>query len=143
MTAMLTQVGIRTTLRSSPTNQFFPKLTQATASLVEFGWTPTVDAWGSLNGLFHTYDKAGLGTFNAGRYSNPKLDVLIDAMRVEPDLTRRRAMVATVLRLVAEDMPSIPLYRRTLNWAMKKNVRAVQWPSDSPELRWLRVHPQP
>jgi len=69
--------------------------------------------------------------------------VLIDAMRVEPDLTRRRAMVATVLRLVAEDMPSIPLYRRTLNWAMKKNVRAVQWPSDSPELRWLRVHPQP
>ena len=28
MTAMLTQVGIRTTLRSSPTNQFFPKLSQ-------------------------------------------------------------------------------------------------------------------
>ncbi len=27
--AMLTQVGIRTSLRSSPTNQFFPKLTQA------------------------------------------------------------------------------------------------------------------
>ena len=35
----------------------------------------------------------------------------------------------------------VPLYRRTLNWAMKKNVRAVQWPSDSPELRWLRVQP--
>ena len=31
MTAMLTQVGIRTTLRSSPTNQFFPKLTQGDA----------------------------------------------------------------------------------------------------------------
>ena len=28
MTAMLTQVGIRTTLRSSPTNQFFPKLSR-------------------------------------------------------------------------------------------------------------------
>jgi len=143
MTAMLTQVGIRTTLRSSATNQFFPKLTQATVSLVEFGWTPTMDAWGSLNGLFHTYDKGGFGTFNAGRYSNPKLDVLIDAMRVEPDLTRRRAMVATVLRLIGDEMPSIPLYRRTLNWAMKKNVRAVQWPNDSPELRWLRVQAQP
>jgi peptide/nickel transport system substrate-binding protein len=143
MTAMLTQVGIRTTLRSSATNQFFPKLTQATASLVEFGWTPTVDAWASLNGLYRTYDKGGLGTFNAGRYSNPRLDVLIDAMRVEPDLTRRRAMVATVLRLVAEEMPSIPLYRRSITWAMKKNVRAVQWPSDAPELRWLRVQQQP
>jgi peptide/nickel transport system substrate-binding protein len=60
-------------------------------------------------------------------------------MRIEPDLTRRRAMVATVLRMVGDEMPAIPLYRRTLNWAMKKNVRAVQWPSDAPELRWLRV----
>jgi peptide/nickel transport system substrate-binding protein len=52
-------------------------------------------------------------------------------------------MVATVLRLVADEMPSIPLYRRTINWAMKKNVRAVQWPNDTPELRWLRVQSQP
>ena len=139
MTAMLTQVGIRATLRSSPTNQFFPKLSQGTASLVEFGWTPTTEAWGSLNALFRTWDKSGLGTFNAGRYSNPKLDSLIDAMRVEPDLTRRRAMVASVLRLVADDLPMVPLYRRTLTWAMKKNVRAVQWPNDTVELRWLRV----
>jgi peptide/nickel transport system substrate-binding protein len=139
MTAMLTQVGIRATLRSSPTNQFFPKLSQGTGSLVEFGWTPTLDAWGSLNGLFRTWDKSGLGTFNAGRYSNPKLDVLIDAMRIEPDLTRRRAMVATALRLVAEEMPLVPLYRRTLTWAMHKKIRVVQWPSDAPELRWLRV----
>jgi peptide/nickel transport system substrate-binding protein len=112
-------------------------------SLVEFGWTPTVDAWASLNGLYRSYDKGGFGTFNAGRYSNPKLDVLIDAMRVEPDLTRRRAMVATVLRFVADEIPSVPLYRRSLSWAMKKNVRAVQWPTDAPELRWLRVQTQP
>jgi len=139
MTAMLTQVGIRATLRSSPTNQFFPKLSQGTGSLVEFGWTPTTEAWGSLNALFRTWDKSGLGTFNAGRYSNPKLDTLIDTMRVEPDLTRRRAMVATVLRFVADDLPMVPLYRRTLTWAMKKNVRAIQWPNDAVELRWLRV----
>ena len=141
MTAMLTQVGIHTTLRSSPTNQFFPKLSQGTASLVEFGWTPTTDAWVSLNALFRSWDRSGLGTFNAGRYSNPKLDTLIDAMRVEPDPTRRRAMVTTVLRFVGDELPSIPLYRRTLNWAMKKNLRTVQWPNDTPELRWLRVQP--
>ncbi|HWK85379.1 MAG TPA: ABC transporter substrate-binding protein [Caldimonas sp.] len=139
MTAMLTQVGIRATLRSSPTNQFFPKLSQGTASLVEFGWGPTTDAWASLNALFRTWDRSGLGTFNAGRFSDPKLDALIDAIRVEPDETRRRAMVATVLRLVGDGLPSIPLYRRTLNWAMSKKVRAVQWPNDTAELRWLRV----
>ena len=56
MAAMLTQVGIRTTLHSSPTNQFFPKLSNATASFIEFGWTPNPDAWASLNALFRTWD---------------------------------------------------------------------------------------
>jgi peptide/nickel transport system substrate-binding protein len=139
MTAMLTQVGIRTTLRSSPTNQFFPKLSQGSASLIEYGWTPTPDAWSSLNGLFRSWDKTGLGTFNAGRYSNPKLDALIDAMRNEPDLTRRRAMVAVVLRMVNDELPYVPLYRRTLNWIMNNKVSAVQWPNDTIELRWVRV----
>ena len=137
--AMLTQVGIRTTLRSSPTNQFFPKLSQATASFIEFGWTPTPDAWSSLNGLFRSWDKSGLGTFNAGRYSNPKLDALIDSMRTEPDLTRRRAMVAVALRMINDDLPFIPLFRRTVSWAMQKKVSAVQWPNDTIELRWVRV----
>ncbi len=137
--AMLTQVGIRTTLRSSPGNQFFPKLTQGTASFVEYGWTASPDAWNSLNGLFRTYDRNGLGSFNAGRYSNPKIDVLIDAIRVEPDLTRRRAMVTTVLRMVAEDLPYVPLYRRTLTWAMARKVALVQWPNDMLELRWVQL----
>ncbi|MEY3272247.1 MAG: hypothetical protein RLZZ341_1148, partial [Pseudomonadota bacterium] len=41
MAAMLTQVGIRTQLRASPSSSFFPKLTQGTASFVEYGWTAT------------------------------------------------------------------------------------------------------
>ena len=137
--AMLTQVGIRTSLRSSPTNQFFPKLSMGSASFIEYGWTPNPDAWASLNGLFRSWDKSGLGQFNAGRYSNPRLDVLIDAIRIEPDLTRRRAMVGVALRMVHDDLPYIPLYRRTLTWAMVKNVRAVQWPNDTLELRWVRL----
>ena len=139
--AMLTQVGIRTTMRSSPSNQFFPKLSQGTAAFIEYGWTSSPDAWNSLNGLFRSFDKAGLGTFNAGRYSNPKLDVLIDNIRTEPDLTRRRAMVSTVLRMVADDLPYVPLYRRTLTWAMTKRVSLVQWPNDQLELRWVKVRP--
>jgi peptide/nickel transport system substrate-binding protein len=139
MTVMLNQAGIRTTLRSSATNQFFPKLSQGTASLVEYGWTASPDAWASLNALLRTWDKAGLGTFNAGRYSNPQLDGMIDAIRTEPDLTRRRAMVGTVLRIAGDDLPYIPLYRRTLNWAVDKRVKLVQWPNDIAELRWVRV----
>ncbi|MBZ8141731.1 ABC transporter substrate-binding protein [Rubrivivax gelatinosus] len=137
--AMLTQVGIRTTLRSSPSNQFFPKLTQASASFAEFGWTPTTDAWSSLNALYRSREREGRGAFNAGSYSNPKLDALIDAIRVEPDRTRRRAMVAVVLQQLRDELPAVPLYRRTLSWAMKHGIHAVMRPDDVLELRWVRL----
>ncbi|MEP7282207.1 MAG: ABC transporter substrate-binding protein, partial [Rubrivivax sp.] len=135
--SMLAQVGIRTTLRVAPPSQFFPKLSQGAASFIEYGWTASPDAWGSLNGLFRTFDPSGLGTFNAGRYSNPKLDAVIDAIRVEPDLAKRRAQVGTALKMIAEDLPYVPLYRRKLNWAMAKDITLVQWPNDTLELRWV------
>lgn len=135
-TAMLSQVGIRTTLRATAPALFFPKLSQGTASFIEFGWTASPDAWNSLNGLFRSWDRSGLGTFNAGRYSNPALDALIDAIRVEPDLARRRAMVGRALSMVADDLPYVPLYRRRLNWAMAQSVDVVPWPNDTLELRW-------
>ncbi|MBA4178588.1 MAG: ABC transporter substrate-binding protein [Leptothrix sp. (in: Bacteria)] len=139
--AMLTQVGVRVQLRSSPSTQFFPRLTAAATPFFELGWTPLPDAWGSLNGLLRTHGRDGQGSFNAGRYSNPQLDTLIDQLRVEPDLTRRRALVTTALRLAADDLPMIPLYRRTLNWAMARQVSVVQWPNDVLELRWVRAAP--
>jgi peptide/nickel transport system substrate-binding protein len=139
MAAMLAQVGIRAALRSGPASLFFPRLSEATISLVEFGWTPTPDPWASLNALFRSVDKAGGGgAFNAGRYANPKLDALIDAIRTEPDLARRRALVGDALRLIGAELPYIPLYRRRLTWAASKKVQAVIWPSDILELRWVR-----
>ena len=139
MTVMLRQAGIRATLRSSQSNQFFPRLSQGTLSIGEFGWTPTSDAWASLNALFRSFGKEGFGTFNAGRYANPRLDAVIDGLRVEPDLDRRRAQVAEALRIVGDDIAMVPLYRRTLTWATQKRIALVQWPNDTLELRWLRV----
>ena len=57
---------------------------------------PVIVFFDEMDALFRTRDTSGGGTFNAGRYSNPKLDALIDNIRVEPDLTRRRAMVAAM-----------------------------------------------
>jgi len=138
--AMLTQVGIRTTLHTSPGTQFFPMITQAKVSLAEFGFTGTTeDAWQGLNGLLHTWDANGGGTFNAGRYSNARLDALIDTLRTELDEGRRRAMVAEALKLAAEDIAYVPLYRRTLSWVMQKKVQVVMLPDDTIPVRWAVV----
>ena len=140
ITAMLTQVGIRATLHTSPSTQFFPMITQGKTSLAEFGFTGTgEDAWQSLNGLLHTWDKNGSGTFNAGRYSNPKLDALIDAIHSEPDVVKRRAIVADALRLAQADIAYVPLYRRTLSWVMEKKVHVVMSPDDAIAVRWVTI----
>ena len=139
--AMLTQVGIRTKLHTSPGTQFFPMITQGKVSLAEFGFTGTSeDAWQSLNGLLHTWDANGGGTFNAGRYSNPRLDALIDAVRTELDPGERRTLVTGALKLAGDDIAYVPLYRRTLSWVMQKNVQVVMLPDDTIPVRWTIVH---
>ena len=60
-------------------------------------------------------------------------------MRTEPDLTKRRARIGVALRLIQDDLPYIPLYRRKLNWAMARSVQLAQWPNDVVELRWVRM----
>jgi peptide/nickel transport system substrate-binding protein len=137
--SMLAQVNIRVTFQPSPSALFFPKLTQATTSFFEVGWTPGTDPWTMLNATVRTYDGAGAGAFNAGRYSNPKLDALIDAIRVEPDLGKRRALTGDALRLMHAELPLVPLYRRTLTWVMRPNVHVAPLPNDVLELRWVRI----
>jgi peptide/nickel transport system substrate-binding protein len=137
--SMLERVGIRATLATSPSSIFFPKLTQATGSLLEFGWSPGTDAWSMLHSTVRTHDGASGGAFNAGRYSNATLDALIDGIRVEPSLDKRRAMVGDALRVLGTELPLVPLYRRHLNWVMKAHVDLTHWPSDVLELRWVTV----
>ena len=136
--AMLTQVGIRTRLRSSAPSVFFPRLTRHQVTLAEFGWVASPDPWGTLSALFRSPGPDGRGAFNVGRYGNPRVDEAIDALRVEPDAARRRAQVAQALAVIDADLPLVPLYRRTFTWAMVVPLQVVQWPNDMLELRWVR-----
>jgi peptide/nickel transport system substrate-binding protein len=137
--SMLEKVGIRANLVTSPSSIFFPKLTQGTGSLVEFGWSANPDPWGMLQSLVRSNDGLTAGAFNAGRYSNPALDKLIDGIRVEPNLAKRNAMVGEALRILAAELPILPLYRRQHNWVMRPSVEAVHWPNDVLELRFVTI----
>ena len=137
--AMLEKVGIRASLVTSPSSVFFPKLSQGTGSLIEFGWSPNPDPWSMLQSTVRSNDGLTAGAFNAGRYSNARLDALIDGLRVEPNLAKRRQMASDALRILNADLPMIPLYRRMHNWVMTPKVSAVHWPNDVLELRWVTM----
>jgi peptide/nickel transport system substrate-binding protein len=135
--AMLDKVGIRANLVTSPSSNFFPKLSQGTGWLIEYGWSATPDPWGILQSLVRSNDGLAAGAFNAGRYRNPELDALVDGLRVEPDLAKRRRMAQQAFDIVRADVAMIPLYRRRLNWVMRPSIDVVQWPNDVLELRWV------
>jgi len=137
--SMLEKVGIRASLVTSPSSVFFPKLSLGTGSLIEFGWNATPDPWSTLQSLVRSNDGLAAGAFNAGRYANPKLDALIDGLRVEPNLGKRRQMASDALRILNAELPMIPLYRRLQNWVMRPNVEVVHWPNDVLELRWVSL----
>jgi peptide/nickel transport system substrate-binding protein len=96
-----------------------------------------------LNAIVHSHSDDGSGTFNGGRYANPQLDRLVEAIRVEPDLPHRRQLVADALRIMHADLPLIPLYRRTLTWAMRPDIHVAQWPNDVLELRFVQIGQPP
>ncbi|HND50551.1 MAG TPA: hypothetical protein PLL95_18420, partial [Anaerolineales bacterium] len=52
--------------------------------------------------LFHT----GVPQ-NQGGYSNPELDTLLEAARIEPDVTKRIAMYQEAERIIVNDAPVI------------------------------------
>jgi peptide/nickel transport system substrate-binding protein len=136
---MLTQVGIRTRLRTWTGVQFFPRLTEGLIRFAEFAYATTPDAWQSLDGLLHTWDGRGAGAFNAGRYSSPQVDALIDQVRVESDTAQRSVLIGRALRLADEDVAYVPLYRIAVSWAMRRGVHVVPQPDDVPTLRWTRI----
>ena len=136
---MLARIGVRVTHRSLPFNVLVPKVVAGESSLYVIGWTsPSGELEGVLVPLAHTR-AAGLGEYNVGRYSNPKVDALIDQGRREFDSARREALFTSAMALLDEDAAFVPLFTRKITWAMRKGVQVAPRPNDNIDLRFARV----
>jgi peptide/nickel transport system substrate-binding protein len=58
-------------------------------------------------------DKNGFVGQNVTGFNNPEMDFLIDALEIELDPDRRKALWAEAQRLYATELPSLPLYFRS------------------------------
>jgi peptide/nickel transport system substrate-binding protein len=72
---------------------------------LRLGWSGRPDPDGNAHSFLHS--KGGL---NRVRYSNPKMDDLLDRARSESDLGKRKALYNDVTRLAAEDAPYVWLH---------------------------------
>jgi peptide/nickel transport system substrate-binding protein len=137
---MLTKVGISVKLNTMPRTTYFTKVQKTDTSFYLLGILPTThDAYASLFTIAHTIGKEGAGEWNLGHYSNPKLDALIDAARVELDNDKRNRLLADALMLHNADVAHVPLHQQVIPWAMRANVKAVHTPDNFLEVRWVNI----
>jgi len=122
--AMLTRAGIRTRVTALPRATYFPKLEKYDTSFFMLGWGGAItDAQTTLSPVLRSPDeKTGNGSFNYGRYANPKLDALIDAAAVEMNIEKRRQLVWDALKEHNAQVHHVPLHRQMIPWAMRSNV---------------------
>ncbi len=139
--SMLAKVGITLRIDALPRAQYFPKIQKGDTSFYMLGILPTThDAWSSLFSIAHSVGKEGAGDWNFGRYSNPKMDALIDAIRVEMNPANRNQLIEQALLLHNADVAHIPLYQQVTPWAMRSSVKAVHTPDNFLDIRWVNVN---
>jgi peptide/nickel transport system substrate-binding protein len=138
---MLARIGIQAKLATLPRATYFPKLEKLETSFYMLGWGGAItDAQTTLSPVLRSYDKAsGNGSFNYGRYSNAKLDALIDAAASEMNTDKRREIIRQALAEHNDNIHHVPLHRQVIPWAMRSNVHVVHRADNWLMGEWVRI----
>ena len=141
VTAMWARAGIKAKLRTLPLVTYFPMIQRYEASIYMLGWgVPTFDALYSLQSLTRSVGAGGDGNYNVGRYSNPRMDYIVDRVKAETDLPVRTRLMTEALQLQNDTVAHIPLHNQIIPWAMKKNVDVVHRADNRLDWRLINVN---
>jgi peptide/nickel transport system substrate-binding protein len=124
---MLTRIGIATKVEAMPSATFFPQATDLKFSFMVLGWSSgTGEASSPLKALLATYNKdKGFGTANRGRYSNPRVDALLEEALATVDDPKREAVLQRATELAISDTGIIPLHFQVNLWATRNGITYV------------------
>jgi peptide/nickel transport system substrate-binding protein len=139
VTSMLARAGIKANLNAQPRAQYFPKILSRNTSFYLLGWTPgTYDVHNVLSSIMASA-QGPQGTFNLGRYSNPKLDALTLKIQTETDKAKRQTMITEAAKIHQDEVGHIPLHQQALAWGLKSNIELVQLADNVLKLHWINI----
>ncbi|HEX4261154.1 MAG TPA: ABC transporter substrate-binding protein [Acetobacteraceae bacterium] len=139
--SMLAKVGVKVALNAQTKTKFFAKITapRFDTDFYLLGWTPaTYDAENTLFALLGSRNGVR-GNVNAGGYSNPELDKLIAEIGSENDQAKRIDEINQSIKLIQDQVASIPLHQQVIVWATKKNVSVVQTADNNFQFRFIKM----
>ncbi len=121
---MLARVGIQVRVETLPSAIYFSRATKLEFSMMLVGWAAdTAEASSPLKAQLATYDpKKGMGTANRGRYSNPKMDALLEQALATVDDAKREKLLQQATEVGIGDLGIIPLHHQVNLWATRKGI---------------------
>jgi peptide/nickel transport system substrate-binding protein len=142
---MLQRIGVKINLVTKTNTVLFGEYQKFETSFYLLGWAPgSYDSWNPLQFLHRCVpvdaqgnSKPG-GTFNYGRYCNPKVDALIDQIGQETDQAKRAALVKQAWTLTIDDVAYIPLHQQTIAWGVRDSIAKMEAHAGN-EFLWYHV----
>ncbi|MCC7425357.1 MAG: ABC transporter substrate-binding protein [Alphaproteobacteria bacterium] len=146
---MLARIGVQANLRMLPKTVYLQRLQAERPDMYLLGWGP--NSFDALETLFYNIATredmqpavrigGGQGRWNLGRYSNPAVDQLLFGASRELDPAKRTAALSEALRLVADDIPVLPIHNQAVVWALRRGVRATPTGDDAVNVRWITIN---
>ncbi|MEW5727406.1 MAG: peptide ABC transporter substrate-binding protein [Pseudomonadota bacterium] len=122
-------IGVDVRLKSEPPRIFFGETVtkRKFPHLAMFAWysAPESVPRSTLHSTMIPAESNGWAGQNYGGYARPGMDKLIDAIEVETDRARRKALWAELQKLYADDLPALPLYFRADAFILPKPLKGV------------------
>ncbi len=109
MQAQLREAGIALQLRSAEFGTFYADITHGAFQLYLLRWIGSNEDPDIFHYAYASTMMPPKGA-NRGHYANARVDALLAAANTETDETLRRQEYVQVQRILAEDLPSIPLW---------------------------------
>lgn len=125
----LAEAGITLDLQPLEWGTFLNDVRRGNYQMAMLKWQPVIDP--DIHRLaYHSSsiptEEGGWGGGNRMRYRNPELDALLTAGRRTSDPGERRALYAEVQRILAEDLPALPLLHEESVGVLSRNLVGVR-----------------
>lgn len=120
----LEKIGIDVTLVPLPAGELFEEIGKGDFDAFSASFISTSgDAEQGLCETIHSRDrKRGYGLLNHGRFSNEKIDRMIESLETLGSPNERLRMMQKILANVMDEVPSIPLFVSDNLYAKRKNI---------------------
>jgi peptide/nickel transport system substrate-binding protein len=132
----LRSAGIRLEIRSAEFGTFYSDVTRGAFQMYALRWIGSNE---DPDIFRYTYGSSAFPPkgANRGRYSNPRVDSLLQQAAAETDQTKRRTEYIEVQKILAEDLPGIPLWYPNNEVVHSRRIHGVH-PQGSGTFDYLR-----